>query len=425
MNTSWSTRLKFDILSPRTDGTDVPFPPGDMSRRVLFFGMAALLGLSIAAGRTLYTERDEPDVAIEAVDERVMDWSKLDAGAESYYRFEPGSTPEVQATIRHAVETGRAVRVRGRGHSTNTSSLPRPDELLIITRKLNHYRTLDSRTVVFGAGKTLYGIRLWLGQHGYGLPVYNMGEVGPSLGGYISAGGIGVGSREHGGFWENVEWVGLVDGQGRYHRIGRDDERFPWLFGSMGQLGVIVEAALRIVPVQGRPQRSLPREGHVPAWGEKQPAQWEQYLQTFDSYHLYSVAVFVPDSMVRRVTAELHDFFRPYESVFWLRRTLTLPIRFRDLNPPLLYPEQESFTAVGIEFVPRETAHAEMALTVDEAFGEFVRERGYRRYIQMELTRDPVALAQYFGSEVWDAFYGMKQEHDPHGLFGQGLFQGQ
>ena len=382
-----------------------------------------LLGLFLVLAAALVLWPVPGTVDIRTTDAPVQDWAKLDISEDAYYVGEPSSVEEVQRTVRYAVEAGLPLRIRGRGHSTNASSLPRADELLLVTQNLTHFRALDADTLVVGSGKTLFGVRQWLANYGYGLPVYNMGEVGPSIGGYISAGGIGLGSAEHGGFWENVRWLGLVDGQGRYRRVERDDPLFPWLFGSMGQLGVIVEAAMRIVPIQGAPQQSLPRSGRIPSWGDARPGLYERYQETYRSFRMYSVALFVPEGAEAHAQADLHAFFEPYETVFQLRRTLVLPIRFQSFQPPLLFPRNEAFTAVGIEFVPREAAHAEMAFAVEDAFADFVEERGYRRYIQMELARDPRAIADYFGPATWEAFYEVKQQLDPHGLFGQGLFE--
>src|SRR3546814_8468035 len=54
-------------------------------------------------------------------------------------------------------------------------------------------------------------------------------------------------SELHGGFWEHVLSVTLIDGNGRIREIVETDENFPWLFGSFGQLGVLFEAKLRLL----------------------------------------------------------------------------------------------------------------------------------------------------------------------------------
>ncbi len=71
---------------------------------------------------------------------------------------------------------------------------------------------------------------------------------GTERGGYLAAGGFGPGSRAHGGFWENVYCVALLTSGCRPSR--RDSPLFPWLFGAMGQLGIVVELTLDLVAVE-------------------------------------------------------------------------------------------------------------------------------------------------------------------------------
>lgn len=359
---------------------------------------------------------------IRAASAPVIDWAKLENGASSYFISEPQTIGDVTDAVHRALEEKIAIRIRGRGHSTNASSLPRTGELLVATSGLNYFRVLDAGSVLVGAGESVYGIRKWLERYGYTLPVYNMGEVGPSVGGYISAGGVGEGAAEHGGFWENVLWIGLVDGLGQYRRIERTDPLFRWMFGSMGQLGIVVEAALRIIPARDKEQLPLPAEGRIPSWGEQEPEKFARYEPTFQSFRLYSQAVFVPQGSEKRVRAELIEFFEPYKAEFQMRRILALPVRFRTFNPPLVFPEQKSFTVVGLEYLPIIASNSQLAVRIDLNFADYVRGHHYRRYIQMEMTRDPKVIADYFGEHVWNEFRQVKQSLDPHGVFGRGLF---
>ena len=66
------------------------------------------------------------------------------------------------------------------------------------------------------------------------------------MGGFVAAGGFGPGSRTAGGFSNNVAELTMVDGRGRLQRLSRDEALIPWLFGAMGQLGIVVEAQLEV-----------------------------------------------------------------------------------------------------------------------------------------------------------------------------------
>jgi hypothetical protein len=391
-----------------------------MNQRRVFIIVGFLV---VAAGVALFLSLPGEPAPFAPATTRLTDWSKLYQGASDYYQIEPQNAEEVRAAVQKAIAAKIPIRVRGKGHSANASSLPRNDELSLSTNGLRYFRRVSEQTIIAGAGSSLYEIRQWLDAYGYDLPVYNLGGMGPSLGGYISAGGIGEGSALYGGFWENVFWIGVVDGRGAYRRIERGAPYFPWLFGSMGQLGVIVDAALRIVPVPYLEQKPLPEQGQVPTLAEQNPAMMERYRQIYESFRLYSISVFAPEGAGEPATQALHDFLRPYESQFTINRTLTLPIRFFNFNPPLMYPAQTSFTVVGIEFLPRENTNPEAALEVERQFAKFIEAKGHRHYIQMELTREPATIRAYFGAKVWDEFEQVKMEFDPLFLFGQGLFQ--
>src|SRR3546814_20076319 len=51
----------------------------------------------------------------------------------------------------------------------------------------------------------------------------------------------------HGGFWAHVLSVTLIDGNGRIREIVETDENFTWLFGSFGQLGVLLAQTRRLL----------------------------------------------------------------------------------------------------------------------------------------------------------------------------------
>ena len=52
-------------------------------------------------------------------------------------------------------------------------------------------------------------------------------------------------SERHGGFWAQAVKLTIIDGRGTVHDVLTGDEDFPWMFASMGQFGLILEATLR------------------------------------------------------------------------------------------------------------------------------------------------------------------------------------
>src|SRR5207253_8172192 len=99
-------------------------------------------------------------------------------------------------------------------------------------------------------------------------------------------------------------------------------------------------------------------------------------------------------------------------------------VRFRRFNPPLLYPTQESFVAVGVWGVTA-TEHDDLNVdglrALDRDLATLVAaEPAFRRYIQSELTFERFDFAAYFGPSVFEAFREMKLACDPQMLLGRG-----
>jgi len=320
----------------------------------------------------------------------------------------------VRAVLHEANQLGLAVRVRGAGHSMNGSSVPRPDETLLSTSGLRHFRFDEKGTVTVGAGAALWEVDQMLRSYGFQLLLCNDGGApAASVGGFTSAGGIGADTWRHGGFWETVAEVLLVTGAGEVVRSRPGDELFRWIFGSMGQLGFIVEVKVRIMGHEDGPPAPYPAgaTGEVVA----RPAEWEHNV-----WH----TLFVPEAAWERAEAELEALARRHAGVWRPRSGYRYFVRFRRFNPPLLYPTQESFVAVGVWGVTA-TEHDDLNVdglrALDRDLATLVAaEPTLRRYIQAELTFERFDFAAYFGPSVFEAFREMKLACDPQMLLGRG-----
>ncbi|MDI6807363.1 MAG: FAD-binding protein [Candidatus Eisenbacteria bacterium] len=60
-----------------------------------------------------------------------------------------------------------------------------------------------------------------------------------TIGGWLSTGGVGVGSLKYGHFSNQVRFVEFLTANGETLKVERGDESFPLLFGSEGQLGIV------------------------------------------------------------------------------------------------------------------------------------------------------------------------------------------
>jgi FAD/FMN-containing dehydrogenase len=73
-----------------------------------------------------------------------------------------------------------------------------------------------------------------------------------TLGGAVAADVHGKNHHGEGSFGAFVEWIDVMDGEGRVRRASRDEEPelFAWTVGGMGLTGVILRVAMRLRPVR-------------------------------------------------------------------------------------------------------------------------------------------------------------------------------
>jgi FAD/FMN-containing dehydrogenase len=331
-----------------------------------------------------------------------------------YLLAQPSNLEDLQAAVLWANDNKVPIRIRGNGHSMNGSSVPRTDELLISMRLCRHFRFEEEGTISVGAGAAIWDVNTLARQHGFRLPVYNDGDsAASSVGGYLSAGGFGQGSSFNGGFWETVNEISMISGDGRIFRIARTDPEFPWIFGSMGQLGVAFELKLSILS-HGKSAQPYPAglNGTI----ETSQAKWEPILW---------YTLFVPEPEGTDARRKIIAIGARYRHAWRGRWPYSYPIRFREFNPPLVHPVQESLLAVGIWGTPHESGYDREAIAgieteVDQLAAANPR---YRRYIQSELTPEGYDYQRYFGPAIYADFTTIKRAMDPMGLMVPGLLR--
>ncbi|MEM9304538.1 MAG: FAD-binding protein [Pseudomonadota bacterium] len=318
---------------------------------------------------------------------------------------QPTNQSALRRALREAYARGQPIRVRANGHSMNGQSLPRAGECLIDMTACRHFRFDRPGTVTVGAGAAVWDVAALVRSNGFDLLVVNDGgQAASSVGGFMAAGGFGESSGLHGGFWETVEQVRLIGGDGRDHAFGPDDAVFPWLFGSMGQLGVAWEFDLKIAPLAGA-ARPYPQgaSGRVEA---SQP-DWERIVW---------FTVFAPLDRATAARQDMIDIGVRHRHAWVGRWPYAYEIRLQRFNPPLVHPEQTSLGAVGIWGSEPEGGFDWEAMGAIErdVVALTTREPQYRRYIQTELRSQ--ALQDYFSPDVWSRFMAHKAALDRAGL---------
>lgn len=332
----------------------------------------------------------------------LKDYGALLSGAVKYDAVHPESSEEIINAVRRANTENRNIRVRGNGHSMNGLSLPRDGELTIFTDKLRQYHLEEPGSITVGSGVGMHELRTFLSRRGYSLPVTPDGIGGPTVGGYIAAGGIGAGSRRYGGFWENVQEITMITGTGDLIKAAPGDELFPWMFGSMGQLGVFASAKLKIL---GGETRSYPlgEKGIVPI------------IPMAEARRLVWFTVFVPKNELDEAQNELMKIKDKHSTTLEYRPDYVYPMTFLRFNPKLVFPLNEDFVGVGIWGYPK-SSDPESLLAIENEVTNLVvahKHDNYRRYIQTEIVSPKANYRLYFGDSLYEEFESIKKKLDP------------
>src|SRR2546427_179189 len=147
-----------------------------------------------------------------------------------------------------------------------------------------------------------------------------------------------------GGVWDNVLSITLIDGRGDLRELSASHPQFPWLFGSMGQLGIFVEATLAIVPLAGAAPYPQGVRLYAPQLVERHVPL--EFASKGDE-RLFWFTLFVPDEQLAQAQAELLALEARHREALRFAERYCYPIRYRGRVAPLVYPEPRHFTATG------------------------------------------------------------------------------
>lgn len=390
----------------------------------------------------------------------ITDYGRLHTSGETLCEVSPTSAEEVAAIVKRARSEGIPLRVRGQGHSTNASSIPGEGELCLRTDRLCAARISGGETVSgeatsgeavsggalsggeesggaasagalsggalsVGAGAVLWTLDKHLRRQGWKVPVVNDGFAGPTVGGYVAAGGYGLGSGMFGGFWENVLSLTVVDGRGEVRVLRPDHGLFLWLFGAMGQLGVVTEAELSVVPVSVEWPGGRPDDARTAEAKELSLVPRASLFAAESEPHerLFWFTFFVPGRCLSQAKRDLQELREGHAGLLDFRPDYATPVRCRGRMPKLVFPRAEPFFAMGIwGAVGEVTERLRQGLfALDAAATELSIARGYRRYVQTEIACSPTTYRACFGEEVCSELRSIKREMDPDSLFGRGV----
>lgn len=329
---------------------------------------------------------------------------------EKYNEAHPSTVEEVKDILKYAEDNSLRIKIRGRGHSANGSSISKNEkEILVFTESFSKIEFIDQNSILVGAGVVMYELKKQLNKSGFDLFTCNEGGSGPTLGGYISAGGIG--SNGDLGFWECVEEIHWIDGKGKNHVTSREDSEFKWMFGSMGELGLIYQAKIKI-------KKSSSND-------------WEkEYEYPFNpDFNFFWYPIIVSELEFSKFTEvfknEIENLVNKYaylqDSLKIFYNKAGIFVEFSSFNPPLLTNNQQSFYIIGGKILVNKKMknYNEIINALRSDFDGILIKYQLESYFQVSYYEaNSIALRKYLGKKRFNKFKKIRKKYDPEDLFG-------
>lgn len=169
----------------------------------------------------------------------------------------PRSTSEVAAVLRYCHEAGVNVVPRGAGTSLAGGAIPQEDAVVVGISKLNKVLDFDrsSRTITVEAGITNVAVSSAVTPEGFFYAPDPSSQLACTIGGNIGMNSGGAHCLKYGVTSNNVLGVKAVLIDGSIIELGGAAMDVPGLnllglmIGSEGQLAIVTEATLRIIPL--------------------------------------------------------------------------------------------------------------------------------------------------------------------------------
>jgi FAD/FMN-containing dehydrogenase/ferredoxin len=165
----------------------------------------------------------------------------------------PRTEGEVAAAVARLASEGVPITPRGLGSTGLGGAVPVDGGAVLDLSWVTGVASIDPRTpaVEVSAGTSFYHLQSQLQPHGLTLlsrPTNAFGTVG----GWASAGGLGLGSLAAGPLADQVLGLRAVHADGRPVVLQREDDGFADLFDTEGQMGILTRLTLRVAPHRAR-----------------------------------------------------------------------------------------------------------------------------------------------------------------------------
>jgi hypothetical protein len=325
----------------------------------------------------------------------------------------PDTINELQNIVEKAHTNKKRIRVRGGGHSCSGISIPKKKEILMDMSRFNSYHFDEVDTLIVQSGILMNDLKRFLDGQGFEMPIYPYGidlldKTSPTIGGFVCAGGISPDSKIHGGFWENVLEITLVDGYGTKHVYNHNNKIFKWLFGSYGQLGIIISIKIKIAHIdKNKDFYPLGKKGIIEEF------KFKLGDRKCFFYHLLCTKDRV-DFCKEKLTSIIG---KQYSTVADKAKfdIIVYYVKYNKFNPPLLYSKNSFFCIKAVQYVDdKDDIYKKKIKTIEEDFLTILDDNSLYRYPQVEYLDTGGLRDYYINRRIYDQFLIYKNRMDPH-----------
>ena len=162
--------------------------------------------------------------------------------------LQPRSVHDIVSIVKYANQHGLKIATKGDGHSCYGQTQAEAG-IVIDSRTLNSVNFLGTSSIDIGPGAFWSAVALMTIGRGLTPRVFPATCMALTVGGVLSAGGIGMTSHRHGAIIDNVVELDVVTGDGTLITCSssRHPELFNMVLGGQGQCGIIVRARFPLI----------------------------------------------------------------------------------------------------------------------------------------------------------------------------------
>ncbi|MBW2674941.1 MAG: FAD-binding oxidoreductase [Deltaproteobacteria bacterium] len=165
---------------------------------------------------------------------------------------QPRRTEEVAEIIKYARKAGIPVTPRGAATTGLGGAVATRGGIILDLTRMNKIE-VDRKhgLATVGAGVRWGTLIEELEREGLTVRSYTSSAPSATVGGWISMGGLGIGTLKYGHVGEQIIEMEVVTPKGEVVHVskqGREGYRMEWFFGSEGTLGVITEVKIQVFP---------------------------------------------------------------------------------------------------------------------------------------------------------------------------------